>query len=103
MTLIIRARPKPITSCQAKKAMPIYVYKAKSRSQACAYCRQGFEILQNMRDKPLSCCPRCGNPLEKLFAPFSGGYSKTGMDRRAKERGFHKLKRVDKDKYQKLY
>jgi len=48
-------------------------------------------------------CPECGSEVEKVFSPFSLGSSKTGFDRKAMEKGFHKLKRVDKGKYEKLY
>ena len=48
-------------------------------------------------------CPLCGEKLKKVFAPFSIGFSKSGLERRAKEAGFHKLKKVDKGKYEKIY
>ena len=83
--------------------MPIYVYKAKNTKKACSYCRQGFEILQKTNDAILCHCPKCGASIDRVFAPFAQGYSKTGFDSKAKEKGFHKLKRVDKGKYEKLY
>ncbi|UCC95266.1 MAG: hypothetical protein JSW40_00535 [Candidatus Omnitrophota bacterium] len=83
--------------------MPLYLYQAKDKKKSCAYCRKEFQILQKANDKSLSQCPRCGAPIQKIFAPFSSGHSKTGLDRRAKDKGFHKLKKVDKGKYEKLY
>ena len=82
--------------------MPIYSYKLKGK-KACKYCRGGFEIVQKISEKPLTSCPKCGAKVVKVFLGFSLGFSQTGLDRRAKEKGFHKLKKVDKGKYEKLY
>lgn len=83
--------------------MPLYVYQARKTEKSCEYCRQGFEILQGIKESPLSYCPRCHAAVKRVFAPVSQGESKTAFDRRAKEKGFHKLKRVDKGTYEKLY
>ena len=48
-------------------------------------------------------CPKCNSQVKKIISGFSMGGSKTGFDRRAKQKGFHKLKKVDKGKYEKLY
>jgi len=86
-----------------RKLMPIYVYKPKDISKSCDSCRKGVEILQRISDKPLNFCPKCGNLVKRVISHISLGESKTGLDRRAKEKGFHKLKKVDKGKYEKLY
>lgn len=83
--------------------MPIYIYKAVEDDKSCEYCRRGFEVLQKINDQPCSTCPECGSPVKKVFTPFSQAESKKSFDRRAKEQGFHKLKKVDKGKYEKLY
>ena len=83
--------------------MPVYVYKVKDKGKGCRYCREGFEILQKVNDKPLKNCPKCGAPVERTLAAFSVGFSKTSFDRKSMEKGFHKLKKVDKGKYEKLY
>ena len=83
--------------------MPIYVYRPKDVSKSCNFCRKGFEILQRISDKSLNQCPKCGNSVKKVVSSVSLGGSKTGLDSRAKEKGFHKLKKVDKGKYEKLY
>ena len=83
--------------------MPIYVYRTKSERKGCDFCQGGFEILQGIKDAPLKECPRCGSEITKVFGSFFTGASKTGLDSRAKEKGFHKLKKVDKGKYEKLY
>ena len=83
--------------------MPIYVYKATDVKKACEYCKNGFDILQEMDEKPLAQCPKCGAPVEKTIARFSTGFSQTGFDSKAKEKGFHKLKRKDKGTFEKEY
>jgi len=83
--------------------MPIYVYRAKHEKEGCSYCKHGFELLQKITDEPLKKCPRCGADVEKAITGFSSGFSKTTLDSRAKQSGFHKLKRVDKGRYEKLY
>lgn len=83
--------------------MPVYIYRAKDIGRSCEYCREGFEIAQRITDKPMSNCPKCDALLAKVYTPFYLGPSKTGFDSKAKEKGFHKLKKVDKGKYEKLY
>ncbi len=83
--------------------MPIHIYIAKEKDKRCKFCKEGFEILQNVNDKPLRICPQCGAEVVKVFSGFSVGFSKTKLDRKANEKGFHKLKKVDKGKYEKLY
>ncbi len=45
--------------------MPIYEYQALSPDDACESCRPGFEIFQQINEKPLSKCPYCGQPVKK--------------------------------------
>ena len=83
--------------------MPIYRYKTKEGKRGCRFCKEGFEISQGVNDKPIKVCPQCGAEVRKIISEFSLGLSKTGLDRKAKQKGFHKLKKVDKGKYEKLY
>jgi len=83
--------------------MPIYQYKVKGKMKGCEYCQKGFEVLQPINAPSLRNCPVCGGEIEKIMSPFSMGFSKSGLDSKAKEKGFHKLKKVDKGKYEKLY
>ena len=83
--------------------MPIYQYCAKDRRRGCNYCRDGFDIFAKISDRPLEKCPKCGGPVVKTFSVFSVGFSKSSFDSKAKEKGFHKLKKVDKGKYEKIY
>ena len=83
--------------------MPFYEYQAKEKTKSCEFCLNGFEQLQKISDPLLSKCPKCGAPVIKLIsAPFIGS-SKTGLDSRAKNAGFHKLQRLGKGEYEKKY
>ncbi len=83
--------------------MPIYIYQAKNIKKACAYCKKEFEVLQQLSDNPVKHCPMCKGAVIKVMTTFFTGASKTGLDSKFKDKGFHKLKRVDKGKYEKLY
>ena len=83
--------------------MPIYEYKAKRSARSCAHCKQGFECLQQLSDPPLARCPQCGSQVSKqISSPVVGG-SRSGLDDRAKNAGFHKLQRTGKGEYEKKY
>ena len=83
--------------------MPIYDYQAKDPAKGCARCRTPFEAMRRLDDPPLTHCPNCGTEVAKLIAAPALGRSKSGLDDRAKAAGFHKLKRVDKGAFEKLY
>ena len=40
--------------------MPTYEYE-------CDQCHTRFEVLQNLREDPLSTCPDCGGPVRRLL------------------------------------
>ena len=48
--------------------MPIYEYQALTPEYACNECRNGFEILQQIHDKPLIYCRHCGNKVKKIIS-----------------------------------
>ncbi|MBU2550218.1 MAG: zinc ribbon domain-containing protein [Proteobacteria bacterium] len=48
--------------------MPIYEYEAASPDQACPKCRRPFEVIQNLRDKPVRTCPDCGQPVKRIIS-----------------------------------
>jgi predicted nucleic acid-binding Zn ribbon protein len=83
--------------------MPFYAYKAKYSNKCCEYCCNGFELLLKPNSEEIKKCPRCGLPVIKVFTSFSIGISKSGLDRKAPEKGFHKLKRLNKNEYEKEY
>lgn len=83
--------------------MPLYSYIASNSDKCCEYCGSGFELLQKPNSEAVKVCPRCGAPVKKVFGSFSIGISKSGLDRKAQEKGFHKLKRLNKGEYEKEY
>lgn len=84
--------------------MPIYTYITVDKTKGCKHCQNSFEWLhKTFSETKLVKCPKCSSPIKKILSGFSLGASKTNFDRRAKEQGFHKLKKVDKGKYEKLY
>ena len=48
--------------------MPIYEYQALTPDNACENCGPGFEILQQIKEKPLLKCPQCGQPVRKIIS-----------------------------------
>lgn len=83
--------------------MPMYDYRAKDPDHACQVCREGFEMMRRLDEPPLTACPTCGAPVVKVISAPALGRSKSKLDDRAKSAGFHKLKRVDKGAFEKLY
>jgi len=83
--------------------MPIYEYQAKEPGKGCPRCRTRFEHLQQLSEADLAACPECGAALIKLISAPAVGFSRSGLDDRAKNAGFHKLKRLGKGEYEKKY
>ena len=83
--------------------MPIYQYEPKDPKRSCDHCRDGFEVLQQLSDDPLSTCPECDAPVHRVISAPAIGEFKTGLDHRAKDAGFHKLKKLGKGEYEKEY
>jgi putative FmdB family regulatory protein len=48
--------------------MPIYEYQALTSENACDKCLNGFEILQQLHDRPLTKCRHCGNKVKKIIS-----------------------------------
>ena len=51
--------------------MPLYEYQCKK-------CKHRFEKIQQFSDKPLTKCPECGGPLEKLISASSVQFKGSG-------------------------
>ncbi|MBL7116002.1 MAG: zinc ribbon domain-containing protein [Kiritimatiellae bacterium] len=83
--------------------MPIYEYQANDDAHACNRCKNGFEHLHRTTEAPLTQCPECGALVHKLISAPSVGSSASGLDDRAKNAGFHKLKKLGKGEYEKQY
>lgn len=75
--------------------MPNYEYRAKEVEKACDHCRERFEVRQSMNDEPLTACPHCGNPVERVISlcTVSTTQSVKSMlsDKNLKSKGFAKL------------
>lgn len=83
--------------------MPIYEYIAKDPEKACDYCGNGFEKLESISAQPTEVCPECGNKVHRVISAPNVGASQSGYDGRAKEAGFHKLRKVSKGEYEQEY
>jgi putative FmdB family regulatory protein len=83
--------------------MPTYEYEAIEQSVGCEHCKNGFETMQSIHDKPLEKCPQCGAKIRKVIAAPAIGRSKSSLDQRAKSAGFKKLKRLGQGEYEKIY
>lgn len=83
--------------------MPIYEYHVADGEKGCEKCSKGFDVLQKLSDPPLTVCPMCLAPIRKWVAPHAVGGSRSGLDDRAKNAGFHKLQRVGKGEYETKY
>jgi putative FmdB family regulatory protein len=51
--------------------MPIYEYRCDNGHQ--------FEVFQSMSDDPVSVCPECGAPVERLFHPVAVHFKGSGF------------------------
>ena len=67
--------------------MPIYEYSAKNASKSCPFCVTSFECTQRISEAPLTRCPHCSAPVVKLVSRPAIGWSRTGLDGRAKAAG----------------
>jgi len=83
--------------------MPIYEYQVADGKRGCEHCRAPFERLERMSDEPLKKCPECGAPVHRIISAHAVGGSQSSADDRAKNAGFHKLKKLGKGEYEKQY
>lgn len=79
--------------------MPIYIYK--TAAQGCGHCRVSFELVQSMKEDPLSVCPRCGQPVKRIPTTVSGGVPKLSNGN-LRDLGFTKMKKRGDGTYEKL-
>lgn len=79
--------------------MPLYDFAP--RSGKCSLCKGRFEAFQRMGEKPLTSCPQCGKPCERLVsaATITGRFSTS--DSRVKELGMTKYKKAGEGVYEK--
>ena len=48
--------------------MPIYEYQAVDSCKSCGKCKRPFEVLQLLREDPLTTCPACGRAVRKIIS-----------------------------------
>ncbi|MDR2405690.1 MAG: zinc ribbon domain-containing protein [Deltaproteobacteria bacterium] len=72
--------------------MPIYSYQHLEDNPDCDKSPY-FEWEQVARDWPLSVCPFCGKPVERILQPAH--IKKRNFDCELRDKGFTKLVRVD--------
>jgi putative FmdB family regulatory protein len=77
------------------------LYDFAPRSGKCSLCKGRFEAFQRMGEKPLTSCPQCGKPCERLVsaATITGRFSTS--DSRVKELGMTKYKKAGDGVYEK--
>ena len=74
--------------------MPTYCYQMTGET-GCDRCRDGFEVVQSIKDSALETCPHCEGPIRRVLqAPFinTRPSGKTLLtDRNLKRHGFTRL------------
>lgn len=78
--------------------MPVYEYQAKPGEKGCDICREGFEILQSMKEDALTTCPECGSVVQRLIQQVGIATPKTNSE--LKNLGFTKLVKRDTGVYE---
>lgn len=48
--------------------MPIYEYEASEPGNGCVKCARRFEVIQDVAQEPLQCCPDCGRKVIKVIS-----------------------------------
>jgi len=83
--------------------MPIREYQSVNPEKGCNCCRNRFERIERLNEPALLKCPQCGANIVRLISAPSVGASQAGADDRAKRAGFHKLKKISRGEYEKIY
>jgi putative FmdB family regulatory protein len=79
----------------AKNFMPVYEYEHEKK--ACALGKI-FDFRQSLDDKPLSQCPHCRGPVQKIISRINISCPKTNSELR--DLGFTKLVKRDDGVYE---
>jgi putative FmdB family regulatory protein len=86
--------------------MPTYEYESTDPEAACERCRERFEVRQSMREEPLTKCPQCGGPVERVISRcgISTQQSEKSMlsDKNLKAKGLTKLVNEGGGKFRKV-
>ena len=83
--------------------MPTYHYIAVKPEEDCPRCRKGFDLRRPMDRTPLTECPLCKKPVEKIIQPVNTPrISKPLSVSDAKSAGFTILEKRSDGSYEKL-
>lgn len=52
--------------------MPFYEYQTANPNKSCKHCVDVFVVMHSIKSKPLTICPECNNPIDKLISQISG-------------------------------
>jgi len=83
--------------------MPIREYQACEPDRGCDHCRRPFERLEAVSAPALEHCPACGAPVARQLSAPRVGASQTSFNQRAKNAGFHQLKKLTRGEYEVKY
>lgn len=86
--------------------MPIYQYQPIESLAGCGFCKNGFEIMQSMKDESLAKCPICGTVIRRIITATNintkiKGSKSMMSDKNLKRLGFTKLIKEGKGRYRK--
>jgi len=48
--------------------MPIYEYLPVGKDSRCPFCENGFELVRNLHEPPVTRCPECGASVRKTVS-----------------------------------
>lgn len=82
--------------------MPIYEY-VHTNEEDSKKCSLGFELMQSITEKPLTKCPRCGQPCKKKYSPFASPQKSKDLLSKSnlEKHGFTQFKKKGKGYYEK--
>lgn len=81
--------------------MPIYVYCATTERQ-CAWCADGFDVLQSLHEPATKACPECGAPVARVLTAPNLASSKPSLSEESiGKRGFTQYRKAERGVYEK--
>ena len=83
--------------------MPIYEYAATAKG--CPHCEAHFDLLQKLRDEPLTHCPECGAAVTRVISAPSVAVGGAHLlkESHAAKHGFTQYRRSSKGVYEKAF
>lgn len=81
--------------------MPIYEYSA-SQGEGCLHCHDRFQWLQPISQDPLTECPECGGPVQRIISKSSFKVGQNVSADKAAQHGFSTFKKAGKGTWEKV-